>query len=132
MTAYGEVAVYQAELIAHPPSGPPIDLGGLVSYSPRRAVRWMRTRAEQAGQQLGAPYGGGVRAWLRERAAFEAAVGALVAGTPLSLTVVDADGCTYALVARPGGLAVGAYRDGAVRGAGRGMPQEREAAWLAA
>ncbi|WP_438486278.1 hypothetical protein [Streptomyces sp. S186] len=124
MSVTGEVAVYRAELVVHRPSGAPIDLGGVVSYSPRRAARWMRTRAGQVAQQLGVPHGAGVRDWLGERGDFDRAVAALVSGTPLTLTVVDAEGCAYALVARPGGMAVGAF--------GNGAPQGREATWLAA
>ncbi|MYT33279.1 hypothetical protein [Streptomyces sp. MspMP-M5] len=124
MSVSGEVAVYRAELVVHRPSGTPIDLGGVVSYSPRRAAWWVRTRAEQVAQQLGVPCGAGVRGWLGERGDFERAVAALVAGTPVTLTVVDAEGCAYALVARPGGRGVGAF--------GNGTPRGREATWLAA
>nr|WP_202487808.1 hypothetical protein [Streptomyces sp. SID8354] len=111
-------------MVVHRPSGTPIDLGGVVSYSPRRAAWWVRTRAEQVAQQLGVPCGAGVRGWLGERGDFERAVAALVAGTPVTLTVVDAEGCAYALVARPGGRGVGAF--------GNGTPRGREATWLAA
>ncbi|MFE7295316.1 hypothetical protein [Streptomyces sp. NPDC057579] len=124
MTALGDVAVYRAELVVHRPSGPSIDLGGVVTYSPRRAVRWVRTRAEQVAQQLGAPSGAGVLDWLGDQVDFGRAVYGLMAGNPVTLTVVDAEGCAYALVARPGGGAVGTY--------GNGAPRGRGAAWLAA
>ncbi|WP_411120790.1 hypothetical protein [Streptomyces sp. x-19] len=124
MTAVGDVAVYRAELVVHRPDAPSIDLGGVVTYSPRRAVRWVRTRAEQVAQQLGVPGGTGALDWLGDQVAFGRAVYGLMAGNPVTLTVVDAEGCAYALVARPGGRTVGAY--------GTGTPQGREAAWLAA
>ncbi|MGG2458273.1 hypothetical protein ACO0M4_00305 [Streptomyces sp. RGM 3693] len=124
MTAEGDVAVYRAELVVHRPSGPSIDLGGVVTYSPRRAVRWVRTRAEQVAQQLGVPPGVGEWGWLGDQVDFGRAVGGLMAGNPVTLTVVDAEGCAYALVARPGGGAVGAYENGTV--------QSQGATWLAA
>lgn len=86
------------------PDGAMIRLGGWASSSPRRAVGWMRTRARQVAQQLGAPYEGGVPAWLGEGAEFAAAVSALEYGSPLRLTVVDGDGCAYDLVVRREGV----------------------------
>ncbi|MFE7298754.1 hypothetical protein [Streptomyces sp. NPDC057579] len=65
---------------------------------------WVRTRARQVAQQLGEPCDGGVPAWLGERVEFAAAVGALECGSPLRLTVVDAEGCAYDLVARREGV----------------------------
>ncbi len=98
----GSVRVaYRAEVTARYPYGAPVDLGGWVSYSPGRAVGWIRKRAEQVAQQLGAPYDRGVRAWLDDAVECQWAVDALAAGTPVSLTAVDAEGCAYVLVARP-------------------------------
>ncbi|KUL50280.1 hypothetical protein ADL22_07445 [Streptomyces sp. NRRL F-4489] len=52
-------------------------------------------------EQLGVPYEGGVRAWMEGLGEFDGAVAALVGGSAVALTVVDGDGCAYALVARP-------------------------------
>ncbi|UQA93575.1 hypothetical protein [Streptomyces halobius] len=72
-----------------------------MSYSPGRAVGWIRERAEHVAQQLGAPYDGAMRAWLDEVAEHRWAVDGLAAGIPFILRAVDAEGCTYALTARP-------------------------------
>lgn len=92
---------YRAEATARYPGGPSIDLGGWTSYSPGRALDWIRTRAEHVAQQLGAPYDGVVHAWLEDAAGYRWARDGLAAGIPFVLRAVDGDGCTYALVARP-------------------------------
>ncbi|WP_406479026.1 hypothetical protein [Streptomyces platensis] len=92
---------YRAEAKARFPDGSSIDLGGWTSYSPGRALGWVRTRAEQVAQQLGAPYDGVVHAWLEDAVGYQWARDGLAAGIPFVLRAVDADGCTYALVARP-------------------------------
>ncbi len=92
---------YRAEATARHPDGSSIDLGVWTSYSPGRALGWVRTRAEHVAQQLGAPYDGAVRAWLDDAVEFRWAMDGLAAGIPFVLRTVDAEGCTYALVARP-------------------------------
>lgn len=100
LTAPRPVA-YRAEATARYPDGSSIDLGGWTSYSPGRALGWVRTRAEQVAQQLGAPYDGVVHAWLEDAVGYQWARDGLAAGIPFTLRAVDAEGCTYALVARP-------------------------------
>ncbi|MFF2805699.1 hypothetical protein ACFVT2_00705 [Streptomyces sp. NPDC058000] len=92
---------YRADVTVRCPDGASIELGGLASSSPRRAVGWVRRRAVHMAQQLGAPYEGGVRAWLDGAGEFDGAVDALAGGSAVALTVVDGEGCAYALVARP-------------------------------
>ncbi|GAA2614517.1 hypothetical protein Stube_25380 [Streptomyces tubercidicus] len=93
--------VYRVKATARYAGGASIDLGGWTSYSPGRALDWVRARAEQVAQQLGAPYDGVVRAWLEDAAGYRWAREGLVAGIPFVLRAVDAEGCTYAFVARP-------------------------------
>ncbi|GFE14958.1 hypothetical protein Sgleb_30050 [Streptomyces glebosus] len=93
--------VYRAEASARYPDGSSIDLGGWTSYSPGRVLGWVRTRAEHVAQQLGAPYDGVVRAWLEDADGYRWARDGLAAGIPVVVRAVDADGCTYALTARP-------------------------------
>lgn len=100
MTAPGLVA-YRAEATARYPNGSSIDLGGCTSYSAGRALGWVRARAEQVAQQLGAPYDGVVHAWLEDAAGYRWARDGLTAGVPVVVRAVDAEGCTYALTARP-------------------------------
>lgn len=93
--------VYRTEATARHPDGSSIGLGVWTSYSPGRALGWVRTRAEHVAQQLGAPYDGAVRAWLDDAVEFRWAMDGLAAGIPFVLRAVDSEGCTYALVARP-------------------------------
>ncbi|WP_405840772.1 hypothetical protein OG528_22450 [Streptomyces platensis] len=92
---------YRAEAKAQYPDGSSIDLGGCTSHSPGWALGWVRTRAEHVAQQLGAPYDSVVHAWLEDAAGHQWARDGLAAGIPFVLRAVDADGCTYALTARP-------------------------------
>ncbi|GLW16530.1 hypothetical protein Stsp01_32730 [Streptomyces sp. NBRC 13847] len=95
---------YRAEATARYPDGSSIDLGGCTSYSAGRALGWVRARAEQVAQQLGAPYDGVVHAWLEgleDAAGYRWARDGLTAGVPVVVRAVDAEGCTYALTARP-------------------------------
>lgn len=92
---------YRAEATARYPGGPSIDLGGWTSPSPGRALGWIRARAEHVAQQLGAPYDGVVHAWLEDAAGYRWARDGLAAGIPVVIRAVDAEGCTYALTARP-------------------------------
>ncbi|REK88717.1 hypothetical protein DY245_19625 [Streptomyces inhibens] len=92
---------FRAEATVHCPDGTPVNLGGWMSYSPGGALGWVRKRAEQVAQQLGAPYDRAVRAWLDDAVEYRWAVDGLAAGIPFVLRAVDAEGCTYAFIARP-------------------------------
>lgn len=92
---------YRVKATARYPDGSSIDLGGWTSYSPGRALGWIRARAEQVAQQLGAPYDGVVCAWLEDADGYRWAREGLLAGIPFVLRAVDAEGCTYMFVARP-------------------------------
>ncbi|MCB5908637.1 hypothetical protein [Streptomyces pinistramenti] len=87
--------------MARCPEGGEIGLGGSVAYSPGGALSWVRRRAEQVAQQLGAPYDGTVQAWLADPAEQRWATEALVAGVPVLVRAVDEGGWTYTCLARP-------------------------------
>ncbi|MEU9112053.1 hypothetical protein AB0D04_09730 [Streptomyces sp. NPDC048483] len=109
---------YRASAVVRCPDGGSIGLGGWASGSPGRALGWVRKRAEQVAEQLGAPYDGAVREWLADGDEYQWALYGLAGDVPFTLEAVDGDGCTYV-------LAVWAeWSDLASRG--------REAAWLAA
>lgn len=101
LTARRLPVAYRAEATARYPDGSSIDLGGWTSYSPGRALGWVRARAEHVAQQLGTPYDGVVHAWLEDAVGYRWARESLAAGIPVVLRAVDAEGCTYAFVARP-------------------------------
>lgn len=119
-----EHTAFRAEATVRRPDAPPINLGGLMSHSPGGALSWVRKRAEQVAQQLGAPYDRVVRAWLDDAVEFRWALEGLAAGIPFVLRAVDAEGCTYAFIARP---------DEGVRTAtaSRRVPCGQGAAWRA-
>ncbi|GAU64845.1 hypothetical protein SSP35_01_01810 [Streptomyces sp. NBRC 110611] len=94
---------YRAAATARCPDGTPVDLGGWVSHSPSDALSWVRKRAEQVAQQVGAPYDRAVRAWLDDTVEYSWAVDGLGVGVPFVLRAVDAEGCMYAFIARPDG-----------------------------
>ncbi|MGW1835903.1 hypothetical protein [Streptomyces sp. NPDC002067] len=96
-----ELVAYRVRATARRPDGGEIPLGGWVSYSPGGAVAWMRRRAVQVAQQVGAPYDGAVRAWLRDPAEQDEAREALVAGVGVTVRAVDAYGCLYTVAVRP-------------------------------
>ncbi|MGW7578754.1 hypothetical protein [Streptomyces sp. NPDC054765] len=100
VTTPGLVA-YRAQASARYPDGSSIGLGGWTSYSPGRALGWVRARAEHVAERLGAPYDGVVHAWWEDAAGYRWARDGLAAGVPVVVRAVDAEGCTYALTARP-------------------------------
>ncbi|WP_405743243.1 hypothetical protein OG422_14675 [Streptomyces sp. NBC_01525] len=96
-----ERVAYWVRATARRPDGEEIPLGGWVSYSPGGAVAWMRRRAVQVAQQVGAPYDGTVRAWLADLVEQDGAREALTAGVGITVRAVDAYGCLYTVAARP-------------------------------
>ncbi|MFD9816961.1 hypothetical protein [Streptomyces sp. NPDC059080] len=72
-----------------------------MSNSPGGAIAWMRRRAVQVAQQVGAPYDGALREWLTDPVEQDAARDALTAGVAVTVRAVDAHGCVYTVAACP-------------------------------
>ncbi|MFG2138947.1 hypothetical protein [Streptomyces sp. NPDC048650] len=114
---------YRASAVARCPDGTVITLGGRESGSPRRALRWLRSRAEHVAEQLGAPCDTALRARLDDDAGYQWALYGLVADIPFAVEVVDGDGCVYTLAA---------HREAAVQHPRVPASYGREVAWPAA
>lgn len=87
------------EAAAHA-SGRTFYLGANPALTPRLALRWLRSRAEDVADQLDAPTAHPIRAWLHDEHEHERVLHRLAHGKPYTLTTCE-DTSRYVLTARP-------------------------------
>ena len=92
---------YQTQAIANLADGRRIDLGSLEVKSPRRAMRWLRKRAEHFADQMDIPYARPLLAWLGDDREQHWALEGLLRGESCVVRVHDDEGTLYVLTAKP-------------------------------
>lgn len=88
------------EATAYTAYGAGFRLGSTPARTPRLALRWLRSRAQDAADQLDAPAARPVRAWLTDEPEHERALHLLAHGDPYALTAYE-DSTRYVLTVRP-------------------------------
>ncbi|MGW4759623.1 hypothetical protein [Streptomyces chartreusis] len=93
---------YWAECVAYPPDHNRVFwLGARPAGSPRLALRWLRSRAQDIAGQLDPTAAPQLEAWLLDTAAHQRALSALCQGEMVWRAVVDGEGIRYVFSARP-------------------------------
>jgi anti-sigma regulatory factor (Ser/Thr protein kinase) len=92
--------VYWSEAVAVVPLVSTHWLGSRSATTPRLALLWLRSRAQDIADQLDAPAAAPVRHWLQDHQEQEKPLRLLAAGCPYTFTVFE-DGTRYILTTRP-------------------------------
>ncbi|WP_255954558.1 hypothetical protein [Streptomyces odontomachi] len=93
-------AIYWAEAVAVVPLVSTHWLGSHAATTPRLAIRWLRSRAQDIADQFDAPAAASVLHWLQDHQEHETALRLLAAGRPYTFTAFE-DATRYMLTIRP-------------------------------